>query len=88
VVDASDEHDQLFCHIYQEGDGKKGGNNVAYLLMKTLRAGILNILLDDNTKGKELNVVFDNCPGNRTRIITYCGWFHTWWRKEDTSILS
>jgi hypothetical protein len=62
VVDASDEHDRLYCHIYQEGDGKKGGNNVASLLMKTLGAGILNIL-DDNTKGKELNVVFDNCPG-------------------------
>jgi hypothetical protein len=65
VVDASDKYDQLYCHIYQEGDGKKGGsNNVASLLIKTLGADILNILDDNTTKGKELkNVVFDNCPG-------------------------
>jgi hypothetical protein len=36
VVDASDEHDRLYCHTYQEGDGKKGGYKVASLVMKTL----------------------------------------------------
>jgi hypothetical protein len=35
VVDASNQ-DHLYCHIYREGAGKKGGNNVASLLLKTL----------------------------------------------------
>jgi hypothetical protein len=52
--------EHLYCHIYKEGDGKKGGDNVASLLMKTLRH--LN-LLQEGCRGKELNVVFDNCPG-------------------------
>jgi hypothetical protein len=35
MVDASEEQDKLYCHIYQEeGDGKKGGNNVASLAPK------------------------------------------------------
>jgi hypothetical protein len=84
VVDASEEQDKLYCHIYQEGDGKKGGNNVASLLMKTLGAGILNIL-NDNSKGKELNVVFDNCPGQNKNhhvlwLVPYLvekGYFHS-----------
>jgi hypothetical protein len=52
--------EHLYCHIYKEGDGKKGGNNVASLLIKSLR--YLNIL-QEGSMGKELNVVFDNCPG-------------------------
>ena len=40
--------------------GKKGTNNVASLIMKTLRH--LNILCKDSV-GSELNIVFDNCCG-------------------------
>jgi hypothetical protein len=53
--------DQLFAHIYKEGDGKKGSNNVASFVLKTLdKWGLL-----DQEKGirNELNQVFDNCPG-------------------------
>jgi hypothetical protein len=62
VVDVSHpagEH--LYCHIYKEGDGRKGGNNVASLLMKSLRDTLK--ILQEGCTGKELNVVFDNCPG-------------------------
>jgi hypothetical protein len=61
VVDVSHpDGEHLYCHLYKEGDGKKGGDNVASLLMKSLRQ--LNIL-QEGCRGKELNVVFDNCPG-------------------------
>jgi hypothetical protein len=61
VVDVSHpDGEHLYCHLYKEGDGKKGGDNVASLLMKSLRQ--LNIL-QGGCRGKELNVVFDNCPG-------------------------
>lgn len=61
--------DHLYAHIYKEGDGQKGGNNVASLLMKTLRN--LN-LLQENNKGKELNVIFDNCPGqNKNNFVLW-----------------
>ena len=64
VVDVSHpEGDHLYCHIYKEGDGRKGGNNVASLLMKTLR--MLSLL--QLTAGKELNVVFDNCGGQTNK---------------------
>jgi hypothetical protein len=83
-------HDQLLivvCHIYPEGDRKKQGtgNNedVSPVLMKTLGADIH--FLDDNSKGKELSVVFDNCPGQNSRkhhvlwLVPYLvekGYFH------------
>jgi hypothetical protein len=61
VVDVSHpDGEHLYCHIYKEGDGKKGGDNVASLLMKSLKQ--LNIIQEGKI-GKELNVVFDNCPG-------------------------
>jgi hypothetical protein len=60
VVDVSHpDGEHLYCHLYKEGDGKKGGENVASLLMKSLRH--LNVL-QEGCRGKELNVVFDNCP--------------------------
>jgi hypothetical protein len=43
-----------------EGEGKKGGNNISSLLLKTLR--LLSFMQEGN-QGKELNVVFDNCGG-------------------------
>jgi hypothetical protein len=48
------------AHLYHEGVGKKGANNVASLIVKTLRQ--LNILHEDSVGG-ELNIIFDNCMG-------------------------
>ena len=50
----------MHCHLYTDAIGKKGANNVASLIMKTLRH--LNILRKDSV-GSELNIVFDNCCG-------------------------
>jgi hypothetical protein len=50
----------MHCHVYHEGVGKKGANNVSSLIMKTLRG--LNLLHKDSVGG-ELNIVFDNCSG-------------------------
>jgi hypothetical protein len=50
----------MHCHIYTDAVGKKGANNVASLIMKTLRD--LNLLRSDE-QGGELNIVFDNCTG-------------------------
>ena len=40
--------------------GKKGGTNVASLIVKTLRE---MKLLQDNEVSGELNIIFDNCSG-------------------------
>lgn len=58
----------LRAYIYHEGEGKKGGNNVASLLMKDLadRGWI------DVTQGprQELTVIMDNCGGqNKNRMV-------------------
>jgi hypothetical protein len=50
----------MHCHVYHEGIGKKGGTNVASLIVKTLRD--MNILRENNPGG-ELNIIFDNCTG-------------------------
>jgi hypothetical protein len=73
VVDCADE-DHCYVHMYPEGDGAKGGNNVASLLMKTLRK--LDLLKVDEDgkplKGKELNIIFDNCPGqNKNNYVLW-----------------
>ena len=52
--------EHMHCHVYHEGVGKKGANNVASLIVKTLRG--LNLLRNDSVGG-ELNIVFDNCSG-------------------------
>ena len=56
--DSIKEH--LHCHVYHEGVGKKGANNVSSLIMKTLID--LNLLRNDEIGG-ELNIIFDNCSG-------------------------
>ena len=50
----------MYCHIYHEGIGRKGGTNVASLIAKTLRD--MNILREGDP-GRELNIIFDNCGG-------------------------
>jgi len=52
--------EHMYAHVYHEGVGKKGANNVASLIVKTLRQ--LNFLRDDSVGG-ELNIIFDNCSG-------------------------
>jgi hypothetical protein len=73
VVDASKD-DHLYGHLYKEGDGKKGGNSVASLIMKTLDK--IGLLKQDETgnviTGKELNIVFDNCAGqNKNNYVLW-----------------
>jgi hypothetical protein len=59
--------DRLYAHLSQEGQGAKGGDNVASLIMKTLhRLG----WLDEANPGYELVVCFDNCPGqNKNNFV-------------------
>ena len=52
--------EHLHVHVYHEGIGKKGANNVSSLIMKTLSD--LNLLRNDE-EGGELNIIFDNCSG-------------------------
>jgi hypothetical protein len=52
--------DLMYCHVYDEGVGSKGGNNVCSLIVKTLE---IMELLRENDPGLELNIVFDNCSG-------------------------
>ncbi len=52
--------EQMYVHVYHEGVGKKGANNVASLIVKMLQQ--LNLLQEDSAGG-ELNVIFDNCSG-------------------------
>ncbi len=52
--------EHLHCHVYHEGVGKKGANNVSSLIRKMLRD--LNILRN-NAVGGELNFIFDDCSG-------------------------
>ena len=57
--------DHLYFHCYKEGDGAKGGINVASMIMKTLQ--LIGVMKKDTfgraVKGKELNIVMDNCSG-------------------------
>jgi hypothetical protein len=52
----------LSAYIYHEGEGKKGGNNVASLIWKYLdEEGYIN--RENRSPRKELNIVMDNCSG-------------------------
>ena len=65
IVDCVD--DTLTAHVYHEGEGKKGGSNVASLIMKTL-----NLLgyISETSNDDELNIIFDNCPGqNKNNMV-------------------
>jgi hypothetical protein len=61
VVDCSNPKARLHAHVYHEGEGKCGGNNVASLLLKTLETK--GLLTHNNPPGKKLVSVFDNCSG-------------------------
>jgi hypothetical protein len=62
--------EHMHCHVCHKGVGKKGANNVALLILKTLRQ--LNLLQDDSAGG-ELNIIFDNCSGqNKNNTVSSC----------------
>ena len=65
--------EHMYAHVYQEGVGKKGANNVASLIVKTLR--LLNLLQDDSVGG-ELNIIFDNCSGQNKNntVLRLAAW--------------
>jgi hypothetical protein len=52
--------EHMHIHVYTDAVGKKGANNVASLIMKTLSS--LN-LLKEHMIGRELNIIFDHCCG-------------------------
>jgi hypothetical protein len=49
VYDDGRVSEHLHCHVYTEGIGKKGANNMALLIMKTLQK--LNLLCKDSVGG-------------------------------------
>jgi hypothetical protein len=68
VVDPTD-NDKLHAFVYDEGDGKKGGNNVASLILKLLRLPAID-LIEKGEAGGELNFILDNCSGqNKNRMV-------------------
>ena len=65
--------EHMFVHVYHEGVGKKGANNVASLILKTLHQQ--NRLRKD-CAGGELNIFFNNCSGQNKNntVIKLAGW--------------
>ena len=67
IVDCSIFGGKLSAHVYHEGVGKKGGNNVASMLVKEFKR--LSIMQENKT-GKELTIIMDNCAGqNKNRMV-------------------
>ena len=63
----------LYAHVYHEGEGKKGANNVVSLVNKTL---LLKNLLRAGDPGKELNIIYDNCSGQNknNNVLKFAIW--------------
>ena len=61
-------NNHLHAFVYDEGTGKKGGNNVASLLMKLFESkGLLN---HPDGPCEEIVVIMDNCSGqNKNRMV-------------------
>ena len=80
IVDTAIRGGALDAYVYHEGHGKKGGNNVASLLMMFLgKKGWLR----KKDPGKELTIIMDNCGGQNKNnhvlrlalILTEIGYF-------------
>ena len=56
---------RLFVHCYQEGEGEKGGDNVASLIMQALHdQGFIKLDDDGNPiHSHQLMIAADNCSG-------------------------
>jgi hypothetical protein len=73
---------KLHIYPYHEGLGKKGGNNVASMIMHVLES--LNLLKGVGQVGKELNIIMDNCGGQNknnhvlrlANLLVEAGYFH------------
>jgi hypothetical protein len=63
VVDSTD-NDKLHAFVYDKGDRKKGGNNVASLILKLLQLPEIDLLTKAEAGG-ELNFILDNCSGQK-----------------------
>ena len=76
--------EHMFAHVYHEGVAKKGANNVASLIVKTL---VKEKIIREDQIGGELVIVFDNCSGqnkNNTILklmvfLVECGYFKDVW---------
>ena len=67
IVNFDAEKDHLTAYCYDEGVARKGGNNVASLLVKHLRN---TVILDSQRPIKELNIIMDNCAGqNKNKMV-------------------
>ena len=67
LSDDMEPEEHLHAHVYHQGVASKGGNNVASLLIHTLKQ--LNIMREGEIGG-ELNVAFDNCSGqNKNNMV-------------------
>ncbi len=55
----------MHCHVCHEGIASNGANNVEYLNLNTLTDAN-----NENGKGGDLNIVFENCSGqNKNNIV-------------------
>ena len=63
---SSDPCEHMHAHVYHQGVGKKGGNNVASLLLHTMK---LRGLLREGEPGAEFNCIFDNCGGQNKNTM-------------------
>ena len=62
--------DKLDAFVYDEGEGKKGGNNVCSLIYKKLVDDGIMDLAKKHGPGKQLTLTFDNCVGqNKNRMV-------------------
>ncbi len=65
--------EHMYAHLYHEGVGKKGANNVASLVLKTLTQ---QNLLQEDSAGGELNIIVDNCSGQNKNntVLKLAAW--------------
>ena len=67
IADVSKDRPHLMGYGYHEGEGSKGGNNVASLLIQGLKD--LGWLQDDSC-GRRLTIAMDNCGGqNKNKMV-------------------
>jgi hypothetical protein len=70
IADCSVRDPHLTAYVYHEGEGKKGGNNVASLIMKHIKEMRQKSVTGEDKERDELNIVMDNCTGqNKNRMV-------------------
>jgi len=67
IVDCSIKGGKLNSYLYQEGEGRRGGNSVASMLMKFLKQ---EKWIQEGRTAEELNIIMDNCGGqNKNKMV-------------------